>query len=67
MNRSWIHQKIVERSFNSDTFLAFVKELKDKTPYKFLLMLNNASIHKTKKVKEYFAANDIELAFNVPY
>ena len=31
MNRSWIHEKIVERSFNSDSFLEFIKELKEKT------------------------------------
>ena len=30
-------------------------------------MLDNASIHKTKKVKQYCAENDIELAYNVPY
>ena len=52
-DRGWIHQKIVERSFNSETFLEFLKELKEMTNNKCILLLDNASIHKTKVVNEY--------------
>lgn len=53
---------------NSEDFKTFLIDLRDvmgKDP--FTLLLDNASIHKTKAVQEYAKKARITIAYNVPY
>ena len=65
--RGWIGHKNFERSFSSETFLQFLQELKAMTPNKSVLLLDYASIHKTKKVKEFCDRAEIKMVYNVCY
>ena len=55
------------KSIKSEDFLTFLVMLKEKTPGKCTLLLDNASIHRTHKVQEYADANDIRIVYNVAY
>ena len=55
------------RSIKGRDFLEFLEELRAKVKGHCYLLLDNASIHKTKYVKDYISANAMELAFIPPY
>jgi transposase len=66
-NKIIIGYKIVEDSVNSQTFVNFLKELiVGKYENKYLL-LDNASIHRSKIVKEFMETSTNKLVYNVPY
>jgi len=49
-------------------FLNFLYKIRHKTKKKwFILIIDNASIHKTKKVKEYCKIYNIKLVYLPPY
>lgn len=59
--------KLVKGSINSEIFSTFIKEdVIPKTNNKTILM-DNARIHKTKKVKQVLDENGMNAIFNVPY
>ena len=49
--------------------MAFLRGLVCQTPpaEKLAVILDNASIHKTRVVKDWAAGNDVQLIWNVPY
>ena len=63
------HFEFVERAFNSKQFLDFLKYLLIQKPEErsLALVLDNASIHKTKSVKDWARENDVNIIYNVPY
>ena len=65
--RGLIHYLMREKSIKAVDFLEFLKELKEKSPNRIVLMLDNASIHKGKACKEFCLAHDIHIVWNVPY
>ena len=67
MSQGELRIKIVE-STNSETFREFLEEIRRDRPRLFMV-LDNASYHKSKAVREYVesAGGDIELEFLPPY
>ena len=53
-------------SFESDSFIQFVlKELEKSKLRDFVLFLDNARVHHSKKVAQFLLENGIEVIFNV--
>ena len=68
MEKGFFHSSTHKRSVNKESFLQFVKEIKEKMgPAPFALYLDNASFHKATIVREYMAANDIEAIWSPVY
>ena len=67
MSQDELQIKIVE-STNSETFREFLEEIRRDRPRLFMV-LDNASYHKSKAVREYVesAGGDVELEFLPPY
>ncbi len=67
MSQDELRIKIVE-STNSETFREFLEEIRRDRPRLFMV-LDNASYHKSKAVREYVesAGGDVELEFLPPY
>ena len=67
MSQGELRIKIVE-SANSETFREFLEEIRRDRPRLFMV-LDNASYHKSKAVREYVESTggDIELEFLLPY
>ncbi len=67
MSQDELRIKIVE-STNSETFQEFLEEIRRDRPRLFMV-LDNASYHKSKAVREYVesAGGDVELEFLPPY
>ena len=62
-----IHTALFPKSVKGPTFLEFVRGLRQKKEGVIYLLLDNASIHRTKVVREYCDKNEIRLVWNVPY
>ena len=58
---------IKAKSIKSKDFVSFLDDLCEEVTPPFALLLDNASIHKTKLVREYCAERQIRLIWNVPY
>lgn len=67
LGRKGHHIRVVD-ALNSDTFIDFLKMLQE-TYSKFVLVLDNASCHKSDKVNRFIESTggDIELVFLPPY
>ena len=52
----WIHHMQIYKALKGRDFLRFLQELRDKVDGKCALLLDNASIHKTKYVKDWCEA-----------
>ena len=56
---------------NEETFFSFMEKLKEAIKKEninpFVLVLDNLSCHKTKKLIEFYAKNKINVLFNTPY
>ena len=63
--------KLEKKNINSDIYLQFLKELliefKKEEKKKFILILDNLKLHKTKEVISFCELNKLNLVFNVPY
>ena len=57
-----------KKGVKTDFFIDFMKELKelDKEGKRYYL-LDNASVHKTKKFNEYLKDNPMKMVYNAPY
>jgi transposase len=67
-NKKIIGFKIVEKGFKTDDFIDMMNELKEKDIYnKNTYFLDNASIHHTKKFKNFAKENKIHVLYNAPY
>ena len=63
-----LHFRIRPKSFKTDDFLQFVKELRNELGGgQFDLVLDNCTIHKTKKLKDYCKEHKVGLIYQVPY
>ena len=59
---------IKERSFNQDSYIEFLRQLRSQQPeQRIVLFLDNLSVHKTKKVKELYEELELTPIFNAPY
>ena len=67
MSEDELRIKIVDRA-NPETFQEFLEEIRKDRP-RFCMILNNASYHKSKAVREYVESTggNIELEFLPPY
>ena len=61
-NKKIINYKIVEKGFKTDTYNNFLKEIYQKEPTKTFLK-DNASIHKSKLVKQTIRKNKIKVIY----
>lgn len=62
-----IYTHIVPKSIKTNEFLNFLTGVREKVDSKeFVLVLDNASIHRTHLVQDYCNSHGIEIAFNVP-
>ena len=57
---------LVKGSIKTDDFIGFLNELNMENPYNTYL-IDNASIHKNKKTKEFYKKNNIHIVYNAPY
>ena len=56
------------RSIDSDAFVSFIQQLvSDNEPRDIALFLDNATIHRSKKVTFFFKDSGIHIIYNVPY
>ena len=59
---------IRERSFNQESYIEFLQQLRDQYPdQKLVLFLDNLSVHKTRAVKEQYEELELGTIFNAPY
>ena len=66
--RGLIHYQIRERSHNGESFREFMRALRKRCVEKrVVVLLDNCSIHKTNKVKEFCESESVDLVFNVSY
>jgi len=67
-NKKLIHYKITKGSYDGNLFNDFINELIQKINIeKKCLFLDNASIHKNKKLQKYIENNKINVIYNIPY
>lgn len=52
--RGLIHSSVFTGSNNQITFAKFIKDLKAKTPHAALCVMDNLSVHKSRRVRELF-------------
>lgn len=60
-----IHNEIIKGSINKDIFLRYIKKLE--LTKNHVLLLDNASIHHSKIIKDYCSSKNIELLYTPPY
>ena len=65
-NKKIIKYKLYEQNVTGDKYLQFIKEINYKNKGKYMLM-DNATIHHTKKLKEYIKKKNINVIYNLPY
>lgn len=65
-NKKIIKYELYEENISGVKYLQFIRELNYKNKGKYLLM-DNAKIHHTKKLKEYVKKKDINVLYNIPY
>lgn len=65
-NKKIIKYELYEENISGVKYLQFIRELNYKNKGKYLLM-DNAKIHRTKKLKEYVKKKDINVLYNIPY
>jgi len=65
-NKKIIKSELYEQNISGDKYLKFIRELNYKNKNKHLLM-DNAKIHHTKKLKEYTKNKNINILYNIPY
>lgn len=58
---------IHENSINGQKYLDFIKELIKEYGKKYTLLMDNATIHKTKKFRDYIEHKKIDVLYNIPY
>ena len=64
---NYIDFTLVEGSLKSDKFINFMNKIKTNTKNKLTFLLDNASIHKSKKFNKFSNDNKLKLIYNVPY
>ena len=66
-----MYYEINDNNTNEHIFLNFIKSLKktieEKNFGKYIIILDNCSVHKTKILKEYYLENNINVVFISPY
>ena len=67
LKKGWLAHLIKRKSIRSPDFLIFLDDLCQEVKPPFALILDNASIHKTKVVREYCTQKQIKIIWNVPY
>ena len=66
-----IYYEINEQSTTQDSFLNYmnklVNKIKEIKKEKYVIVLDNLSVHKTSKVIEFYRENKINALLNCPY
>ncbi len=68
-NRGLLRFKVFKGRFNTDVFISFLKRLIETTDRKVFLIVDNLSVHKAKKVREWLEEkeNEIRIFYLPPY
>ena len=65
------HYELIKENTNSEKFLNFMKSLNEKLKTqknkKYLLIMDNCTVHKTDSLIEYYKEEKINILFNVQY
>jgi transposase len=56
-----------EKSINGEKYLDFIKDIVNDYGNKYTLLMDNATIHRTKIFKEYANEKKLNILYNVPY
>lgn len=66
-----IHFKITNDNTNEQNFLIFMEELEEilskKNKEKFVIVMDNLSVHKTKGIINFYKKHHLNIIFNCPY
>ena len=62
-----IYTKLVKGSVKTDDFIDYMREVIKRTSDESVYLLDNAAIHKTKKLQNLMAGCNRKLIYNVPY
>jgi len=66
-HRGAIHFEQHPKSIKGVTFLAFMQNLRDKSEGHLFVLMDNASIHTTLKLRAWCLENEVTPLWNVPY
>jgi transposase len=66
-NKKIISYKLYEKNINGNKYLDFIKEIVNKYQNNYTLLMDNATIHKTKKFIKYCKTNKVNILYNIPY
>ena len=65
-NKKIIKYELHKQNITGDKYLKFIRELNYKNKNKHLLM-DNAKIHHTEKLKAYVKKKNMNIIYNIPY
>jgi putative transposase len=66
-NKKIISYGIYEKSVNGKQYLHFIKNIIEEYKNEYTLLMDNATIHKTKMIKAYAESESINILYNIPY
>lgn len=67
-NKKILNFCTVEKGLKTDNYLKFIKKIhRSDKENKYTYLIDNASIHRTKKFMEYARKNKLHVLYNVPY
>lgn len=66
-NKKVISYVLHEKSINGEKYLDFIKKIVDEHGNKNTLLMDNATIHKTKIFTEYCKEANVNVLYNIPY
>ena len=67
-NKKILNFATVEKGLKTDNFLKFIKKIhRSDKENKYTYLIDNASIHRTKKFMKYVRENKLHILYNVPY
>jgi len=67
-NKKILNFATVEKGLKTDNFLKFIKKIhRSDKKNKYTYLIDNASIHRTKKFMKYAKENKLHILYNVPY
>lgn len=66
-NKKIISYNLYEKSVNGEQYLNFIKEIINNHGNDYTLLMDNATIHKTKKFINYCKEDKVNILYNIPY
>jgi transposase len=66
-NKKIIYYEIYNKAVSGITYISFIKNLINISGNYYTLLMDNATIHKTKKLNKFVNENQIKILYNIPY